>query len=53
VIDLERFEPASTWPRWAQLVARRAGAPVLLLCPFDERALAAAADAASARPAMS
>jgi len=34
VLDLERFEPGIDLPALAGLVARRAGAPVLALCPF-------------------
>ena len=34
VIDLERFEPAIDLAALGDLVARRAGAPVLLLCPY-------------------
>jgi diguanylate cyclase (GGDEF)-like protein len=34
VIDLERFEPDIDRAALGQLVARRAGAPILLLCPF-------------------
>ncbi len=34
VIDLDRFEPSIDAEALGDLVARRAGAPVLLLCPF-------------------
>jgi len=34
VLDLERFEPGIDLPPLAELVARRHGAPVLVLCPF-------------------
>ncbi len=34
VIDLDRFEPSIDADALGDLVARRAGAPVLLLCPF-------------------
>jgi diguanylate cyclase (GGDEF)-like protein len=34
VIDLDRFEPSIDLEALGGLVARRAGAPVLLLCPF-------------------
>ena len=34
VIDLDRFEPSIDLEALGDLVARRAGAPVLLLCPF-------------------
>ena len=34
VIDLDRFEPSIDLDALGDLVARRAGAPVLLLCPF-------------------
>ncbi|ALK96899.1 transcriptional regulator [Massilia sp. WF1] len=34
VIDLERFEPGIDLQALGGLLARRAGAPVLLLCPF-------------------
>jgi diguanylate cyclase (GGDEF)-like protein len=34
VIDLDRFEPTIDLDALGDLVARRAGAPVLLLCPF-------------------
>jgi diguanylate cyclase (GGDEF)-like protein len=35
VIDLERFEPGIDLDALGALLARRAGAPTLLLCPFD------------------
>jgi diguanylate cyclase (GGDEF)-like protein len=34
IIDLDRFEPSIDLDALGDLVARRAGAPVLLLCPF-------------------
>lgn len=34
VLDLERFEPSIDLAALGELVAARAGAPVLLLCPF-------------------
>jgi len=34
VVDLERFEPGIDLDALASLLARRAGAPTLLLCPF-------------------
>ena len=34
VLDLERFEIALDLPALGELVAQRAGAPVLVLCPF-------------------
>ncbi|MFS2218451.1 GGDEF domain-containing protein, partial [Telluria sp. Tellsp104] len=34
VIDLDRFEPSIDAEALGDLIARRAGAPVLLLCPF-------------------
>jgi diguanylate cyclase (GGDEF)-like protein len=34
VIDLERFEPGIDLDALAQLMARRGGAPTLLLCPY-------------------
>ncbi len=38
VIDLDRFEPSIDEEALGDLVARRAGAPVLLLCPFANAA---------------
>jgi diguanylate cyclase (GGDEF)-like protein len=38
VIDLDRFEPSIDREALGDLVARRAGAPVLLLCPFANAA---------------
>jgi diguanylate cyclase (GGDEF)-like protein len=38
VIDLDRFEPSIDLEALGDLVARRAGAPVLLLCPFANAA---------------
>jgi diguanylate cyclase (GGDEF)-like protein len=38
VIDLDRFEPSIDLDALGDLVARRAGAPVLLLCPFASAA---------------
>jgi len=35
VLDLERFEPSIDLAALGALVAARAGAPTLLLCPFD------------------
>jgi diguanylate cyclase (GGDEF)-like protein len=35
IVDLERFEPGIDLDALGGLLARRGGAPVLLLCPFD------------------